>query len=210
MTARVSRACVPVLALLLPGAAAWGGPQDPGATDPHAEHRKSLAAPRGRYTLARAAYAVPDVTLLDQSGRQTALRSLLENPRPVALNFIFTTCTTICPVMTATFAQMRRELGADAARIRMVSISIDPEYDRPQVLKQYAERYGGGAGWSFLTGDDQDIRRVLQAFGVYSGSKMNHRPVTLLRPSGASGWVRIEGLASGRDLAREARERLLN
>jgi protein SCO1/2 len=128
----------------------------------------------------------------------------------VAVNFIFTTCTTICPVMTATFAQMRRALGPDAGRVRLVSISIDPEYDRPQVLKSYGERFGAGGDWSFLTGDSGDVQRVLRAFAADNGSKMNHRPLTLLRAGGGGEWVRIDGLASGSQLAGEVRERLLN
>jgi protein SCO1/2 len=191
------------------GALAWGGAQEPDSADPHAAHRAAAQDRRG-YKVASAAYDVPDVTLLDAGGRSVPFRDLLGGREPVALNFIFTTCTTICPVMTATFAQMRRELGDDAARIRMVSISIDPEYDRPAVLQRYAARYGAGAGWTFLTGDGADVKSVLDAFGANTGSKMNHRPLTLLRSDPDKAWVRIDGLASGHDLAREARARLLN
>jgi protein SCO1/2 len=153
---------------------------------------------------------VPDVTLQDAAGQPVSLRALVGTEKPLALNFIFTTCTTICPVMTATFAQMRRELGEPGSRLRMVSISIDPEYDRPQVLKSYADRYGAEGEWTFLTGDGADVERVLRAFGAYAGSKMNHRPLTLLKSPGEDGWVRIDGLASGGDLAHEVRARLLH
>jgi protein SCO1/2 len=135
------------------------------------------------------------------------LRTLLASDEPVALNFIFTTCTTICPVMTATFAQMRRDLGARGEGVRLVSISIDPDQDRPAVLRRYATKYG--AGWTFLTGSGTDVERTLRAFGAYAGSKMNHRPFTLLKPQHGD-WVRIDGLASGGDLAREVEARLLN
>jgi protein SCO1/2 len=166
------------------------------------------APARPALAVTTAAYAVPDVTLVDASGGPVSLPQLLGSPEPVALNFIFTTCTTICPVMTATFAQMRRELGEDAGRVRLVSISIDPEQDRPEALRRYAERYG--AGWSFLTGDGADVERVLRAFAAYSGSKMNHRPITLLKHPQRAEWVRLEGLASGDALAHEVRARLLD
>jgi protein SCO1/2 len=169
-------------------------------------HDTKAASPALAVTTAP--YAVPDVTLLDAAGHAVSLPALLASEEPVALNFIFTTCTTICPVMTATFVQMRRQLGDDAGRVRLVSISIDPEQDRPEVLRQYAERYG--AGWTFLTGDGGDVERVLRAFGAYAGSKMNHRPLTLLKDPRRSEWVRLEGLASGDALAHEVKARLLD
>ena len=73
----------------------------------------------------------------------------IEPGSPLALNFIFTTCTTICPVMTATFSGLRRRLGSEAEELRMVSISIDPERDRPATLKAYAERFKAPAAWRF-------------------------------------------------------------
>ncbi len=176
--------------------------------DEHAAHR---AAARNRdYVVTQERYSVPDLELIDETGRAVALTTLFEGDQPVALNFIFTTCTTICPVMTATFAQLRRELGVEAEQVRFVSITIDPEYDRPEVLQEYAQRFGAGEGWSFLTGDGADISRVLQRFDAYAGSKMNHRPITLLKSPESSSWIRIDGLASGGDLARELTARILD
>ena len=176
--------------------------------DEHAAHRAALENPR--YAVTMQHYDVPDVKLIDASGTSVDLRTLLEDDEPVVLNFIFTTCTTICPVMTATFAQMRRELGAKADQVRLVSISIDPEYDRPEVLAAYAGRFSAGSGWTFLTGDSPDVSRVLLAFEAYFGSKMSHQPITLLKSPQSSSWVRIDGLASGKDLAHEVTARLLN
>jgi protein SCO1/2 len=180
----------------------------PGDPDPHAAHRAALQ--KSRYSVTTENYSVPDVKLIDQTGATTALRPLLESDQPVVLNFIFTTCTTICPVMTATFAQMRRELGDSASQVKLVSISIDPEYDRPEVLEEYAERFHAGPGWTFLTGDGADISQVLLSFDTYAGSKMNHQPVTLLKSPNDPSWIRIDGLASGDDLAHEVTARLLD
>ena len=176
--------------------------------DKHAAHRAAMQ--NTRYAATTETYAIPDVELIDQSGTSVSLRTLLDADQPIALNFIFTTCTTICPVMTATFAQMRRELGDAGDQLRMVSISIDPEYDRPDKLKAYAEQFGAGPGWDFLTGDSNDIMQVLSSFDSYAGSKMNHQPITLLKSPGSSSWTRLNGLASGKDLANEVRTRLLN
>ena len=176
--------------------------------DKHAAHRAAMQNPR--YAATTENYAIPDVELIDQSGTSVSLRALLDADQPIALNFIFTTCTTICPVMTATFAQMRRELGDAGDQLRLVSISIDPEYDRPDKLMAYSEQFRAGPGWDFLTGDSNDIVQVLRSFDSYAGSKMNHQPITLLKSPGSSSWTRLDGLASGKDLANEVKTRLLN
>ena len=175
----------------------------PRQVEDHSAHVAQAKA--SSYKTSAGLYATPDVVLTDERGDSVSLQSLLDGPRPVALNFIFTTCTTICPVMTATFSRMRRELGPAAEGLELVSISIDPEHDTPSVLRAYATRYGAGAGWRFLTGDAGAILSVLKAFDAFTGSKMNHRPVTLFRVPGSQSWVRIEGLASGSDLAGEYR-----
>lgn len=165
---------------------------------------------RTRYSTTTESYSVPNIELIDQQGTTVSLRELLETDQPVAVNFIFTTCTTICPVMTATFAQMRQELGEAGNELRLISISIDPEYDRPDKLKAYSEQFRAGAGWDFLTGDSADIVQVLRSFDSYAGSKMNHQPVTLLKSPDSASWTRIDGLASGKDLANEVTARLLD
>jgi len=171
--------------------------------DAHAAHRAAMQ--QTRYSVTMENYAVPDVELIDASGTPVALRTLLAADQPVAVNFIFTTCTTICPVMSATFAQMRRELGPEADRIRLVSITIDPEHDTPAVLARYAEHFGAPPGWSFLTGSPGDVEHVLRTFDAWTGSKTSHKPITLLRRQGDSQWVRLEGLGSGTALADQAR-----
>ncbi len=182
--------------------------QDQAVPDKHAAHRAAMQ--RTRYSTTTKDYLIPDVELIDQIGTSVSLQELLATDQPVALNFIFTTCTTICPVMTATFAQMRRELGDAGHALQLVSISIDPEYDRPDKLKVYSEQFRAGNGWDFLTGDSADIVRVLRSFDSYAGSKMNHQPVTLLKRPDSDSWTRIDGMASGKDLANEVTARLLN
>ena len=176
--------------------------------DPHAAHRAAMSKPS--YQVSDHEYAVPDVDLLDSSGAGVALQALLGSGQPVALNFIFTTCTTICPVMTVTFAQMQQVLGPDAERVHLVSISIDPQYDRPAILDAYRKQFKAGDNWTFLTGDTNDIVAVLRSFDSYTGSKMSHRPVTLLRRPESSSWIRIDGLPNGEKLAQEVSTRLLN
>lgn len=177
-------------------------------SDPHAGHRAAMQ--QTGYAVTTVDYAVPDVMLLNQAGDSVGLRDILKSDKPVALNFIFTTCSTVCPVMTATFAQMQRELGASADELLLVSVSIDPEFDRPAVLQAYAYKFDATDNWTFLTGDSDEVTQVLTSFDSYAGSKMNHQPVTLLRGAQESSWVRIDGLASGADLAHEVTANILN
>ncbi len=75
-------------------------------------------------------------------GAAVRLRELLASQDPVMMNFIFTTCGAICPVMSKVFSEVPGSLGAQAGKLRMVSISIDPENDTPAQLKSYAKTYG--------------------------------------------------------------------
>ena len=112
--------------------------------------------------------------------------------------------------MTATFAQVQRVLGDESHDVRFVSISIDPEYDRPAILKAYADQFQAGENWTFLTGDSKDIVTVMKSFDTYAGSKMNHPPVYFFRGNNESDWTRVDGLASGASLAQEMTSRLLH
>jgi protein SCO1/2 len=148
-------------------------------------------------------YRIPEVALVNADGEPVDLFSELQLDQPLLLNFIFTSCTAICPVLSATFAQVQKELGHGDEAIRLVSISIDPEQDTPDRLKVYAERYHASPRWHFLTGSRPDILKVQQAFDAYRGDKMSHVPLTFLRASPNARWVRIEGFASAADLVAE-------
>ena len=151
-------------------------------------------------------YAVPDVVLTDGDARPVRLRDLLASNDPVMMNFIFTTCGTICPVMVKVFADVPARLGAQAKNLRMISISIDPDNDTPAQLKAYAKSFGAGERWKFLTGGTQDIKNLQLAFDGYRGDKMNHEPLTLMRHAPGKSWVRIDGFANPDELVREYRK----
>jgi len=168
-------------------------------------HAEQHHMPQQAVTRTTAIYTIPDVTLEDQSGHPISLRSLLDDGQPVMLNFIFTTCAGICPVMSGTFEGVQSNLGKDAGKIRMVSISIDPENDTPPVLVRYAKRFHAGDQWLFLTGKLDDVIAVQKAFNAFRGDKMSHTPLTLMRASPTADWVRYDGFAGAGDLAKEAR-----
>lgn len=145
------------------------------------------------------AYDLPAVSLVNEAGQSVALQEILGQDRAVVVNFIFTTCTTICPVMTSTMLQLQKVLKDDASQPYYVSISIDPDYDSAEVMRKYAARYG--ADWTFLTGTSEDITTTLQALDAYRGNKVNHFALTLMRAANQSEWTRVEGLGSAQELA---------
>lgn len=164
--------------------------------------------PGVEYALSEQRMAVPDVVLIDTQSRPVPLSAAFASDEPLMVNFIFTSCGGICPVMTRTFSQVPAKLGEQASRLRMISISIDPENDTPQQLKNYAATYGAGPRWQFLTGTRSDVEAVQRAFDTYRGDKMNHAPLTFLRVAQDKPWLRIDGFASADDLAREYRTRV--
>ncbi|MFZ3018007.1 MAG: SCO family protein [Gallionella sp.] len=189
--------------LLLSGAMASGARLAYAETEHHHHHH----AMADSYQRSSASYSIPDVRLVDADGAKVALRDGLGGDEPVMLNFIFTSCTAICPVMSATFQQVQEKLGDERGKVRMVSISIDPENDTPARLKDYAARFQAGAQWRMLTGSIEDSIAVQRAFDAYRGGKMNHAPVTFLRAAGPDQpWVRLDGLASASDIIEEYRK----
>jgi len=151
-------------------------------------------------------YTIPDVVLTSQDGEDLPLPALLKKNKPVMVNFIYATCTTICPVLSAGFANFQRKLGDEAEDVYLVSFTIDPEYDSPEVMKEYLERYRAKPGWDFLTGSRRDIDSVMKAFDAYVSNKMNHFPLIFLKAPGADSWVRLDGLMGTSELIEEYRK----
>ncbi len=175
-----------------------------GAEDPHAHHRQMMQ--RKDYSTSVHSYVLPDLPLVAADGERTSLLDEVNTGEPVMLNFIFTTCTTICPVLSASFSQVQQQLGAERDQVRMISITIDPEHDTPERLRAYAARYHAGQQWQFLTGNLDDIVSIQKAFGAFRGTKANHEPFTFLRITPDSPWVRLDGLANASDIVKEYRQ----
>lgn len=159
--------------------------------------------PRSR-SVAR--YAIPDVTLVDQDGARVKLREALDPSKPVLLQFIFTSCSTICPLMGATFANFQRRMGDDNKDVRLVSISIDPEHDTPARMKAFLQKLDAKRNWTFLTGSREDIKLVTTAFEAQTDDKNLHSPLTFLSSPRDASWVRLVGLVGASDLVEEHRK----
>lgn len=187
---------------------AWtlGAPEPPAIATPAAS--ASGPSPARKYQLGEAQYQAPDVGLIDADGGGVALRPFLAAEGPVLLQFVFVTCSTVCPLLSASLSSAQTELNAlSGGKHRLISISIDPEQDTPEQLRDYAKRFKAGGNWHFLTGQPDDIRAVLQAFDASysSGNKMYHKPLTFMRRSPDAVWRRIDGLLGKQDLIAEYR-----
>ena len=173
--------------------------------DPHANHRQMMQN-KNRYVKTTSVYTLPDVSVIDQNGDREQFRDLLATENPLVLNFIFTSCTTICPVLSATFSQAQKDLQAQEMPPVMISVSIDPDYDTPERLLAYAETFHAGSNWKFLTGGKDNMLEIQKSFDVYRGDKLNHVPVTYLRSSPRDPWVRLDGFTSSRQLVQEYKD----
>lgn len=98
--------------------------------------------------------AVPPFALTERSGRRVTLDDLRGSVWVV--DFIYTECTESCPTQSLQFAQLQRDFATEP-RLRLVSVTVDPAHDTQAVLARYAERYGAGDRWWFLTGDKRAI-----------------------------------------------------
>jgi protein SCO1/2 len=140
----------------------------------------------------------PNFTLTSQDVKPVAIADL--RGKVVAVTFIYTECPDICPMLTQKMVQVQDELGTDfGKKIAFVSISLDPEHDTPEVLKDYAQFWGAKPeGWSFLTGSLDAVRDVTRRYGVFFSKKedgsVEHSQLTTLVD--ADGQMRVQYLGA--------------
>jgi protein SCO1 len=185
-------------------------PQDESARDPKRVCCENTAVASERpETLSRieveplsGGVAIPDVNLVNQDGQRVRFRSDLVKGKIVAVNFIFTSCKGICPPMSANFAKLQERLGGRVGEgVELISVSVDPQTDTPQRLDAWRKSFGGGRGWTLLTGKKQDVDSLLKDMQVFAADKSNHTPFILLGDEAAGTWTRVHGLTAPERLA---------
>jgi len=139
---------------------------------------------------------IPDVAVLDQDGNKLHFYTDLIKDKTVAINFIFTNCTTICPPLAATFARLQKEMGDKVGKeVHLISISVDPVTDTPERLKAWGAKFKAGPGWTFVTGEKQEIDKLLLALGAAVSKREDHTPALIIGNDGKGVWTRTYGLA---------------
>ncbi|HUQ69123.1 MAG TPA: SCO family protein [Planctomycetaceae bacterium] len=135
----------------------------------------------------------PNVPLTTQDGDTVKFYDLIRG-KVVAISLIYTTCHYSCPLETARLAQVQKLLGHRMGRdVLFVSISINPDFDTPEVLKDYANKYHAGPGWLFVRGKASDVELLSKKLGLYSSpnpdNKDGHTPMLLIGNEPTGQWI---------------------
>jgi len=163
-------------------------------------HDAHAAEPASATPSAEARVEVPDVELIDQDGKPVRLRTLLSGDKAVIADFVFTTCTTVCPMLSAIMVRMQDKLGDRLGKdVTMVSVTVDPARDTPAKLKAYAKKWKARTGWVWLTGPKDVVDQVLKGMGAYTPNFQDHPPMVLVGDGRTGGWTRFNGFPN-RDL----------
>lgn len=134
----------------------------------------------------------PNVPLVTQEGKTVLLYDDLIKDKKVLINFIYSGCEKACPLATAKLAQVQKLLGDRVGRdIFIYSITLDPEHDTPEALKAYAEKYGAGPGWLFLTGKPEDIYIVRMKLGERREDKEEHQNIVRVGNGTIGQWMKL-------------------
>jgi protein SCO1 len=137
----------------------------------------------------------PNVALTTQDGKVVHFYEDLLKGKKVAVNLMYTKCTSTCPLETAKLTQVKKILGDRVGKdIFFISISIDPDHDTPQVLKAYSEKFHTGDGWTFVTGDESDIKLIAKKLGLSSitdaKNRDGHQPALMIGDVDGGNWMR--------------------
>ncbi|HEV7520967.1 MAG TPA: SCO family protein [Candidatus Angelobacter sp.] len=148
----------------------------------------------------------PNVILTTQDGTKVRFYDDVLKGKSVVIDLIYTHCVDACPLETARLVQVQKMLGDRVGKdIFFYSISIDPAHDTPKVLKEYAQKYHTGPGWTFLTGKKSDIDLISKKLGLYTEPDPNdrdgHTPSVLIGNEPGGQWMRNSATDNARFLA---------
>ncbi|WP_160107908.1 SCO family protein [Pseudomonas izuensis] len=170
------------------------------SADEHAGHTRAVKSASSETAQVKFA----DVALVDQNGKTVRLEKDLVQNKIVVMSFIYTSCTTVCPVVSSIMGKVQKQLGARVGtEVQLVSISIDPQRDDAKRLNDYARTFQNGPGWSWLTGSPQSVNETLKGLGSFSGDFKNHQPLILVGDGNSRHWTRYYGFTDPAVLSRE-------
>jgi protein SCO1/2 len=139
----------------------------------------------------------PNIVLTNQDNKKVRLYDDLIKGKIVVIQFMFSNCERLCPMVTPNLVKVQKELDKQSPRtVNIVSISVDPEHDTPAVLKAYAKKFHVQPGWQFLTGRRQDIDWLRRELGLYYPEDQQFEHMNMLtvgrEPTGQ--WFTIRAL----------------
>ena len=163
-----------------------------GADDPHAEHKAMMKRPAKSSESAQV--DLLDHVLVDQHGNKVKFVSDVIGDRIVVIDFVYTTCTTVCPILSAVFGQLQHKLGDRLGDdVVLVSVSVDPIRDTPKRLEAYSKIHNAQPGWIWLTGEKRTMDEVLDGLGAYSPNFEDHAAMVLIGDGKSGRWSRYYG-----------------
>lgn len=133
---------------------------------------------------------VPDVEVVTHEGKKVHFYRDLVRGNAVAVNFVFTNCSTICPASGAMFANLQKQAGQG---VRFISVSIDPTYDTPERLAAWSRRFRKEPGWILVTGTQNAIDEIVKAFGAANARPQDHQPLTIIGNDATHTWTKLYG-----------------
>jgi protein SCO1/2 len=135
-----------------------------------------------------------DLELLTQDAKRVKFKSDVIADKLVAMTFIYTSCTTICPVYNAIFTQLQDLLGERLGKdVILVTMTLDPTRDVPRRMKKEAKKFRAKPGWVYLTGKKQNVDQVLRGLDAYFADFVEHPPMTLIGDGKTGTWKRFNG-----------------
>ena len=138
--------------------------------------------------------AIADVAVRSQNDQPLHFYSDLVKGRIVAVNFVFTSCRSVCPLLGVRFAQTQALLGDAARDVSLISISIDPVTDTPQRLAAWGRKMGAKPGWTLVTGNKPDIDMLVNSLGASAVDPASHAPLVVVIDDKHGGrWQRVDG-----------------
>ncbi|HKG58654.1 MAG TPA: SCO family protein [Pyrinomonadaceae bacterium] len=141
--------------------------------------------------------SIPDAVLLDQDGRRVRFYTDLIKGKVVIINFVFTSCTIVCPPLGANFARIQTALGERLGKdVHLISITRDPEMDTPAKLRTWGAKFGARPGWTLVTGEKAQIDEVLLALIGDIARKGEHSAIVLVGSDARGVWKHDYGLAA--------------
>jgi len=160
----------------------------------HCDKEKAEAAARKAPGQADARVTVVDRTLQDQDGKSVRFGRDVVGEDVVVMDFIFTHCTTICPVLSAKMVRLQSLLGPRLGKgVKLVTMSLDPLRDTPARMKAWGAKFRAGPNWHLVTGPQEDQEAVLKGLGAYVANVAEHPPMILVGNGKTGRWVRVNG-----------------
>ncbi|HEY2170623.1 MAG TPA: SCO family protein [Candidatus Angelobacter sp.] len=148
------------------------------------------------------ALSVPDIEVVNQDGRHVRFNSQVVEGRIAIVTGFFTTCSSMCPITQEKLSQVARLLGPRLGKdVVIVSVSVDPENDTPARMKDWAEKFHTGPGWTLLSGNRTEVDTLLKSLGLFVELRQRHQSALMIG-SAATGWVRISSWAPSEKLAK--------